>query len=502
MRVRRGLRRWFAWVVSVGVAVPILALTAPLAGAAPPGGLPPGLRPTEKNLSPETAHKYGESQIAVNPTNPDNLVSVWVKDSFTLACQAASDPSCDLLPTTIQGLGPIGVSPRGYFTVPRFVEAGTFVSFNHGQSWKRVLLPLSPPGHPEFINQGDPSVTAGPDGTFYASWDAFNWNEPDNALPNGGIAVSKSTDGGLTWSDPVLSGTALDNDKLTADLSTGKVYEASQGAIGRLATGNPNDPLFPPNSPTDRYLVASSGGVNWSTPRGLGGLDGTTYRGVSIGAGNPFMSAANGVLAAIFRSTNGAACNFFVGAGAPCIVFQTTTDDGATWTRHPVPASVIAGNVSVAADPSTPGHYTVAGSNSAGTQFAVYQTHDSGVTWTGPTMVADPAPFTKFFLWTTYSPTGDFGMVWRARQEAGTNTPFLVWATISHDGGATFAAPLQVSGAASPANPPPQFNAAGDDYSNIAFGQDRLFVSWADRRGPNGERNAFVGTVKLEAFNH
>jgi hypothetical protein len=369
---------------------------------------------------------------------------------------------------------------------------------NHGQSWTKVDLPLGP--LPEFDKQGDCSVTVDPDGTFYAAWDIFNWNVPLDALKNGGIAASKSTDGGLTWSPAVLTGTALDNPKITTDATTGRVYEASQGAFGsKLATGNPSDPLFPPGIPGDRFVVASADGVSWGPPRGLGGTDGTTYFTVNVGPFNAFMSAAHGVLSAAFRSTSAAACTFFVGTAAPCLVFQTTTDDGATWTRLPAPASVITANVGVAADPTTPGHYTLHGTTSTGTQIAVYETNDSGVTWTGPTLVGDPAPFPKFFTWSAYSSTGTFGLVWRAATQATGipfSTPFLVWTTVSEDGGATFATPLQVSAAASPANPPG--HGPGDDYSHIAFGEDRLFVTWADRRP--GERAAFVGTVKLNAF--
>jgi len=498
----RGFDRWFTRAVLSCAAVSLLAVPGP-SGADPNDHLPKGLRPTEQNISNDPDHKYGEMQIAINPTNPDNMVSIWVKDSFTLACVTSGDPNCQPVNRIIQGPPPlpIGPGPAGYFFGgPRWVECGLFVSFNHGQSWTRVELPLGP--LPEFDKQGDCSVTVGPDGTFYAAWDIFNWNVPLDALKNGGIAASKSTDGGLTWSPAVLTGTALDNPKIITDRTTGRVYEASQGAFGsKLATGNPSDPLFPPGIAGDRYVVASADGVSWGPPRGIGGSNGTTYFTAGIGPFNPFMSAAHGVLAAAFRSTNAAACSFFVGTGAPCIVFQTTVDDGATWTRHAVPSSVITGNVSVAADPTMPGHYTIVGSNSTSSGFVAYQTFDSGATWTGPSaLVADPAPFAKTFLWVSYSESGTLGMTWRANQAVGStlNVPFLSWATISDDGGATFYRPLQMSAAPTPPNPAGQ--SPGDDYSNVQLSDDRLFASWPDRRP--GERAAFVGTVNLQAFRH
>ena len=167
--------RFSTRVASLCLAALIVALSV---GAAADGELPQRLEPSEMDISKDPDHKYGESAIAVNPLNPRNIVTAWVKDSYTLACQAASDPSCvPLLPTQIIGLPPLGlVSPPGYFDVPRFVENGVFVTFNGGRTWKRVELPLSPPDHPEFILQGDAFVTVGPDGTFYSSWDALNWS--------------------------------------------------------------------------------------------------------------------------------------------------------------------------------------------------------------------------------------------------------------------------------------------------------------------------------------
>ena len=131
----------------------------------------------------------------------------------------------------------------------------------------------------------------------------------------------------------------------------------------------------------------------------------------------------------------------------------------------------------------------------------MYQTRDSGATWTGPTTVTDSGPaFTKFHTWLNYSSTGVLGMVWRARTASGTTAPYAVWAAVSDDGGATFKPPLQVSSQPSPPPAPGTFNGAADDYSNVAVGADRLWVSWADWRP--GERQAYFGEVKLEAFDH
>src|SRR5258705_3786836 len=131
--MRFGFRSGFDRSITSAVffSLAVSSLAAPSLAA--PKQLPPGLQPTEQNISDHPAHKYGETQIAVNPTDPDNLVAVYVKDSYTLACVAAGDPNCSLVNRTLRDPGavppaalPIGPGPVGYFFGgPRFVECGT-----------------------------------------------------------------------------------------------------------------------------------------------------------------------------------------------------------------------------------------------------------------------------------------------------------------------------------------------------------------------------------------
>ncbi len=162
----------------------------------------------------------------------------------------------------------------------------------------------------------------------------------------------------------------------------------------------------------------------------------------------------------------------------------------------------------VAADPSTPGHFTIAGFRplSAGGGFVVYQTIDSGLNWTGPAVVADPHPHGETRPALAYSTDGTLGIMWRAYVEAPSGgqiaAPYTVWATVSTDGGATFANPLRLSTQASP-KPPPGFHNNADHYSGIGLGgldEDWLYAAFADSRTP--ERAAFMGGVKVDAFFH
>ena len=116
-----------------------------------------------------------EPWVAVNPTNPDNIVGFWQQGRW-------SDGGC-----------------RGNV-------AG--VSFDGGASWQIVPVPgiTECTGGP-WERASDPWVSFSPDGTLHQMSLVFITDPPPGSErgfgPNG-MAVSKSEDGGLTWSDPIL----------------------------------------------------------------------------------------------------------------------------------------------------------------------------------------------------------------------------------------------------------------------------------------------------------
>jgi hypothetical protein len=187
--------------------------------------------------------------------------------------------------------------------------------------------------------------------------------------------------------------------------------------------------------------------------------------------------------------------------------------------------------------------------NHTSTQLLLYQTVDSGSTWSGPTVVTDgsancPSTGCKFKPWINYSAQGVLGLMWRSvgtgppaanavtanavtanavtaddDEDNGCgdfecpppgfpddnndgdppSTPFTVWAAISYDGGATFSNPLEISTAPSP----PQSastNDFADDDSFISLDGQHAYIAWADWRP--GDRSGFFSDVKLQAFTH
>ena len=228
----------------------------------------------EVNVTHDLTYRYGEVQIAVNPKNPNNLVYADVQLGFTYACQAARNPDCDVVQVRLGGGGNQGgilfPQPKGLFSGHAFSVTGVFTSFDRGKTWKRVSVPVPSPQYPDLRGWGDPSVVATSDGTFYLSYDNMDWGTPEKPLPKSMVGVSKSTDGGFTWSSPVPAGTAIDGPKMTVDLNADTIYEASGG---------------------NRELVSSKDGVTWTIPQRIGGSDGT--RQFSPGIGCNAMSAAH-----------------------------------------------------------------------------------------------------------------------------------------------------------------------------------------------------------------
>jgi Neuraminidase (sialidase) len=485
------LRAPLSRLVLAGIAVTVLVALS--AQAAAPG--------TDVNVTHDPSYRWGESQIAVNPQNPNNIVFATVGVGFTKACQQG--PDCQTVPVDF-GVGMPFPQPKGMFTNPDFNRVVAFTSFDRGKTWQRYEIPTTPHDHPDLTGTGDPYVTAAPDGTFYFSFDDNNWGTPEKPLPNAGVAVSKSTDGGRTWSVPVLGGTPVDGPRVTADPVTGTVYVSSSGRLGPTSTG---DKSTPKGTVQSRWVASSQDGVQWTKPQPMGGF----------GAN---MSAAHGQLASafktagqrsIFDSPNNELCG---SAPTPCTIFQTSQDGGATWSRHVMPVpNTHAGFVLVAADPSKKGkgHFAVGLSMNTDGEFHVYQTRDGGATWTGPAVVTEDASKPRFHGNMAFSRQGVLGLMWRTRQMApgqklppqrlpgmGPSVPYNVWAAVSRDGGATFSEPLKASSVDSPAPQSGPFAGSGDDFSGLAVEGNEVYVGWADWRV--AERDNFFRAFNLKDF--
>jgi BNR repeat-like domain len=332
----------------------------------------------------------------------------------------------------------------------RFVEGassniGWATSTDYGATWQSGFLPgttlFSTPAGP-FDRIGDPTV----------AFDAKHgvWliaSLPINSVDStsvAGVVVNRSTDGGLTWDDPVAitRSAATDKDWIVCDnsstsaffghcytewddTSNGAQIEMSTSTDGGLTwgtaestagndTGVGGQPVVQPDGtvivPIDNANMTSllvfrstDGGASWTSASTI-----TTFN-VHTVAGNfrtdPLPSAevdATGNIYVVWQD-----CHFQVGCSSNDIVMTTSTD-GSTWstiTRIPIDATsstvdhFIPG---IGVDPSTSGlsahigiayyYYPSADCTVSTCQLMVgyVSSTDGGNTWGMPTTLAGP----------------------------------------------------------------------------------------------------------------
>ena len=176
------------------------------------GAAPPQIADcTADNVAGQSGTVFPNSEVEpwidVNPMNPSNIVGMWQQDRWSNG------------------------GARGHVVG---------VSMNGGTSWTQVVLPkvtvCSGSGTPEtprnYERTTDPWISFGPNGTLHQISLSFNDIAPpftphEDEQPGGdfdhALLASKSTNGGITWSDPVVVIRDLDanffNDKqtITAD---------------------------------------------------------------------------------------------------------------------------------------------------------------------------------------------------------------------------------------------------------------------------------------------
>jgi len=192
--------------------------------------------------SPFPQNKQNEPAIAQNPTNAMNLV-------------AGANDEIDEPPCTATGcpfVGNVGLS-------------GIYISTNGGASWKQFSAPAGGAnsasfnggkihtlpgfaklagqlGVPGLASDGDPTIAFNRDGVvYYGSLAGVRGVATNSEL----LTVSRSTDGGNTWSDPVLATDRTNpvdfNDKINlwVDRSAGSPFKGTVYVSWTLFRGGP-----------------------------------------------------------------------------------------------------------------------------------------------------------------------------------------------------------------------------------------------------------------------
>jgi hypothetical protein len=307
-----------------------------------------------------------EPWVEVNPTNPSNIVALWQQDRWSNGGARSN-------------------------------VAG--VSVDGGTTWAMVVVPgLTHCSGGSFERASDPWLSFAPDGTLHQISLLLNIDPPPE-FPIGfgpsALAVSKSTDGGLTWSPPILimadDNPRFLNDKesITADPTAVTLVYA---VWDRLALSPDGTSFRGPSY----FAHTTDGGETWEPARVLfdPGLNNQTI-------GNQLVVLPNGRLLTFFTE--------IINQPTPLpfsLSFVFSPDKGVTWL--PGRDQAIRTNQMLSVGVSTPDKgvpvrdaailFDVAVDRNSGTIYAVWQdarfsgfdqialslSSDLGVTWSEP----------------------------------------------------------------------------------------------------------------------
>lgn len=292
-----------------------------------------------------------EPWLAVNPLDPDHLAAAWQQDRYL-------DGGC-----------------RGNVVS---------VSFDGGTTWQHSLLPeLSLCTGGVWERASDPWVSFAINGDLYSVSLVFtlgNDTDPDV----GGIVVHKSTDGGLSWGDPITISESGQDDKQT--LTTDPFDECAAYVVWTRPPTRDGEVLF--SRTTDC-------GESWSEPE-------LVHSNAPPGLGAQIVVLPDGSLVAVFVE-NGLTLQ------QNEVLVKRSTDGGETWPGEPVvagiqtyafpvapdtDATVRSGVIDVAVDRETGALYAVWEQFEAGlppVSIAFTTSVDGGLTWS-PQAIINPTP--------------------------------------------------------------------------------------------------------------
>src|SRR5262245_1096948 len=278
-----------------------------------------------------------EPWIAVDPTNPDHLVGSWQQDRWSSG------------------------GARG------FVAAA---SFDGGSSWQQVVIPgLTVGSGGTFQGGADTWLSFAPNGDLHQICITASFNNSGN-LADDAIQISKSTDGGLTWSNPIRvtesknTGKFHDKPSITADpTDSDRVYAAWTETSGNRMV-----------NARAKGVQTVDGGQAWPTPQTI-----HNSQGQDANAGHQIIVLPDGTLVDSFTEMLFSGGGF---DGAEVSVIRST-DNGLTCAPRLAVGHAPVGRVSdpdtgqfVKSGPGPFGFHDIAVDPNTGNLYAVWQ--DSG----------------------------------------------------------------------------------------------------------------------------
>lgn len=316
-----------------------------------------------------------EPWVAVNPTDPSNIVAVWQQDRWNNG-------------------GAHGLV--------------TGVSHDGGQTWARTWAHFSFCSGGTAANGGDFDRASDPWVTFAPNGHAYQISLSASAdLLTSGILVSKSADGGDTWSEPVtlIRETSAfnfnDKESITADPTNSNFVYAVWDRSRKPGENASFNALHSFAFRGDiMFSRTTNAGASWETPRSLLPTNANLFT-----IGNQIVVLPNGTLVDVFALGKGSGIQRSVNPFTFSLI--RSSDQGLTWSkvidistdqavsvRDPDTGQAVrtgAGLPEVAVDPNNGMLYVVwedaRFSGGAHNDVALSMSTDGGLTWTAPVKI-------------------------------------------------------------------------------------------------------------------
>lgn len=401
----------------------------------------------------------GEPYLSINPTNSQNMVVAWM----------------------------------GYFPYTK-AYIKTKVTFDGGKTWSSLN---SIPHTNTLFGSADPSLAFDNSGNVFLSFIDFN-----KISNSGAVFVVKSTDGGLTWGNPV--------EVINVNSDTQKPIDRPWIGIDRsggVNEGNIYITTMPPTvfgylpPPYHPYLSVSLDGGNSFQWRYL---DTTNWL-----AGNiiPQPSASNcvasdGSFYAVYPSY------VYSQNVYPQYIIASSQNGGKSFSYNTVFSSL--SNVSdtlakkgylLITDPSNPNHLTFfyLGTGYGDIDVFMRESFDKGVNWSDATRINDdPIANNRMqdLVWADFDNDGDLVVSWRDRRN-GTDSTYTtsseIWGAVRSKDSTDFSANFRISDSSVPYDTILSY--AGNDFMCIKFADDTLNAVWGDTR--NGKLNIWFQRMSM-----
>ena len=398
-----------------------------------------------------TTQLQNEEMVAINPQNPDNAVALW--RDFRLG----------------------------------FRRVGVGYTFDGGMTWHDTLLYVPP-----YPWQSDPVLAVDTSGNYFACTLCLH----STGQGPTGIYIQKSTDGGVSWADPVIAIDSAfqyfeDKQMIVLDRNPGATYgniyiawtrftsDFSSTNINMVASTDAGESYGPP------VRVSEDGGVQWPVPAvGSGGevyvawfsyfprgimFDKSTNQGQSFGVDEYIIETI-----AMVGEIRG---------GILVFPFPALTSDLAV-------SSPYLGNLYIA--------YM----DDSGPDMDIFFTRstDDGVSWSNPIRINDDEFLNgcdQFHPWLSVDDLGVIHAIFYDRRLDPNNLLFDLYYTRSVDAGMTWSVNERITTVSSNPSDAALAGLIGE-YIGLSAWRNQVQMAWTDTR--NGNQDVFSGRMNLTSI--